>query len=72
MAETCVPLKARGMAGEWSLFEGELFNLFTRLRPGPQLYFSSRLRVVQAMLDAMDAEIAVIEAEQVSGREKNG
>ncbi len=64
--ELRVPLKARGMRGELTDFEGNLFNLVTKLGPVIPGLFGNRLRVVQAMLNAMDDEIQIIKVEHKS------
>jgi len=49
-------------------FEDQLFNLFTteyhKEHAGERLYFSQRLRVVQAMIRAAGLEIAAIRNDQ--------
>lgn len=60
-----VPFEKRVMSGEWTPFESHLFNLVTKHVQIPG-FFSTRLRVAQAMMDAMDAEIAVITAERAA------
>ena len=62
--EQRVPLYGRLTGGAWTDFEARLFNLLTEIGPKIPGYFSNRLRVTQVMLEAMDAEIAVIRAER--------
>jgi hypothetical protein len=61
--EKRVPLKDRGMTGEWSDFEARLFNLVSaecrRMEDAGQvekfsLLFSGRLTIAQLMLDTFD------------------
>lgn len=54
-----VPLHERKLTDSWSAFESLLFNLVTDQDEIPrELYFSGRLAVTQAMLDAYDAFLA--------------
>lgn len=57
----------RGPTAGWSNFEALLFNLVTQVGlRDDQIIFSKRLRITQAMLDAFDAELAVIKAENAA------
>jgi hypothetical protein len=51
------PLQRR-VNGTWTSFEAQLFNLVTKNADRPiGGFFSARLRVAQAMLDAFDAAV---------------
>ena len=56
------PLKDR-VNGDWSALEARLFNLVTECGH-KEFLFSKRLRITQAMLDAYEAEVAVLRAER--------
>lgn len=51
-----IPLRDRGAHGPWTSFEAKLFALVTMEGNVPG-YFSARLDVVQAMLDAYTAAV---------------
>ena len=53
-------LSEGGSTREWSPFETELFNLFSKhhkKETGRRIYFSQRVQVCQEMLDAMDLAV---------------
>jgi hypothetical protein len=58
--------KLRERMNDWTAFEKCLFNAVSLRDDGPNLLFSQRMRVAQAMLDAMHAEVAVLEAERAA------
>lgn len=53
-------LIARGERAQWTSMEHEIFNAVTRHwdRAPRTLFFSKRLRIVEAMLATFDAEVA--------------
>lgn len=66
-----VPLMGRGaVEGTWSDFEGALFNLITRHRPGGNMRFSHRLPMTQAALDAIRDQIAAFDVEHWPGADR--
>ncbi len=54
--------------GEWSRFETELFNAVTKFGPDdPKLLFSGRLRLTEAAIRGIRAELELMQAERDAG-----